>query len=131
MVIHPITVNTILYCRHWDDMVRFYRDRLRLPVIFSNEWFMEFRLAHNARLSIADERRSSVKSAAGRGITLTLEVVAIEPVHRQMQDVGLKPTGIREHPWNARVFRLFDPEGNRLEVWQADTTGPAVVVDRA
>jgi hypothetical protein len=46
------------------------------------------------------------------------------------QDVGLKLTGIHEHPWNARVFHLFGPEGNRLEVWQADDTGPAVAVDR-
>jgi predicted enzyme related to lactoylglutathione lyase len=126
MILNPITVNTILYCREWEEMVRFYRDRLRLPVTFANEWFMEFRLAHNTRLSIADERRSSVKSAAGKGITLALEVAQIEPAHRQMQNIGLKPSAIRRHPWNARVFRLFDPEGNRLEVWQVDELGPAI-----
>jgi hypothetical protein len=86
-VIHPITVNTMLYCRHWNDMVRFYSDRLSLPVTFSKEWFMEFRLAHQARLSIADERRASVKSAAGNSVTLTLEVQEIEPVHKQMEVV--------------------------------------------
>ena len=114
-----ITVNTILYCRHWDEMIRFYRDRLHLPVTFANEWFMEFRLTDEARLSIADERRSTVKSAAGRGLTLTLQVAAIEPVHRQMRSSGLQPTDIRRHPWQARLFHIFDPDGNRPEVWQS------------
>lgn len=119
MVDPPITVNTILYCRQWVEMIRFYRDRLQLPVTFASEWFMEFRLTEAARLSIADERRTTVKSAAGQGLTLTLQVAAIEPVHRQMQLAGLKPTDIRRHPWQARVFHIFDPDGNRLEVWQS------------
>ena len=127
MELDTITVNTILYCRRWDDMVRFYRDRLGLPVSLANEWFMEFRLTSTARLSIADERRSTVKSAAGKGITLTIEVNDINPVHQRMQDLGLNPTSIHRHPWDAWVFNLFDPEGNRLEIWQADEPGPTVV----
>ena len=127
MEIQPITINTILYCRQWDDMVRFYKDCLGLPVVLANEWFMEFRLTPTARLSIADERRSTVKSAAGKGITLTVEVNDVNRVHQRMQDLGLNPTRIRRHPWDAWVFNLFDPEGNRLEIWQADETGPTMV----
>ena len=111
MELDTITVNTILYCRLWDDMVRFYRDRLGLPVTLANEWFMEFRLTPTARISIADERRSTVKSAAGKGITLNMEVNDINSVHQRMIDVGLNPTSIRRHPWDAWVFNLFDPEG--------------------
>jgi predicted enzyme related to lactoylglutathione lyase len=123
MVLHPITVNTILYCRQWHDMVRFYRDRLQLPVNFSNDWFVEFHLTEKARLSIADERRSSVKSAAGNGITITLEVEDIATVHKRLLAMGLKPNGIRKHPWNALIFHLFDPDSNRIEVWQSMKNG--------
>jgi hypothetical protein len=100
-------------------MVRFYRDQLQLPVNFSTDWFIEFYLTPNARLSIADEKRSTIKSSSGNGITLTLEVEEIELVHKQLDNLGLKPTAIRKHPWEAMVFHLIDPENNRLEVWQS------------
>ena len=69
-----ITTNMILYCREWDKTVLFYKDQLRLPVNFSTDWFVEFRLTPISRLSIADQKRSSIKSCAGKGITLALEV---------------------------------------------------------
>jgi len=99
-------------------MVHFLRDLLQLPVNFANDWFVEFYLTQNAGLSLADENRATVKSASGKGITITLEVEAIEPVDKKMLDSGLQPTDIRRHPWNVWVFHLLDPEGNRLEVWQ-------------
>ena len=119
MLSNLITVNTILYCRQWPAMVNFYRDQLRLPVNFATDWFIEFYLTDNSRLSIADEKRASIKSASGKGITITLEVEEIEPIHKKLQDAGLMPTRVRQHPWNAKVFHLLDPEGNRLEVWQS------------
>ena len=112
------TANTILYCREWQSTVAFYRDGLRLPVNFANEWFVEFRLAGAARLSIADESCASIKSAKGAGFTLALEVEDIRASHRYAMRQGLNPTAIRRHPWNAEVFYLFDPEGHRIEVWQ-------------
>lgn len=114
-----MTSNTILYCRKWEETVRYYRDRLRLPVTFSTDWFVEFRLTEGARLSIADEARSSIPSACGKGITVALEVDRIEAMHDDVTDAGLAPSRIRQHPWNARVFYLVDPEGHRIEIWQA------------
>lgn len=119
MLSNLITVNTILYCRQWPAMVNFYRDQLRLPVNFATDWFIEFYLTANSRLSIADENRASIKSASGKGITITVEVEEIEPIHKKLQDAGLVLTRVWQHPWNAKVFHLFDPEGNRLEVWQS------------
>lgn len=113
-----LTSNTILYCRQWQATVRFYRDRLRLPVNFAADWFVEFRLNANSRLSIADEKRAAIKSCGGSGITIGLQVDDIEAVHEYTRMAGLNPTAIRQHPWNARVFHLFDPEGHRIEMWQ-------------
>lgn len=115
----PKTTNTILYCREWDKTVRFYRDQLQLPVTFATDWFVEFQLNTASRLSIADEKRATVKSCGGRGVTLALEVEGIAALRESALKSGLTPTALRSHPWGAWVFYLFDPEGHRLEFWQA------------
>ncbi|MDD3620474.1 MAG: VOC family protein [Desulfobulbaceae bacterium] len=114
-----MTANAILYCKEWDATVRFYRDRLGLPVLFATDWFVEFGLSAAARLSIADEKHASIKSCGGEGITLALQVEDIDSVRTSAEGLGLKPTAIKRHPWDARVFYLFDPEGHRLEIWES------------
>lgn len=114
-----ITTNTILYCKEWEETVEFYRDKLKLPIIFATDWFVEFSLNAMSRLSIADEKRSSIKSCGGKGITLTLEIDDIEASWEQAQKNGLKPTRLKEHQWDARVFYIFDPEEHRIEIWQS------------
>lgn len=111
------TANTILYCRQWRETVDFYQRRLGLPVTFASSWFVEFRLSDTARLSVADERRASVKSAGGAGITVTLQVESADLAWRALQHSGLTPGPVKDHPWGARVFYLADPEGHRLEFW--------------
>ncbi len=113
-----LSSNIILYCRAWTETVRFYREDLRLPVCFENGWFVEFSLTQSSRLSIADERRASIKSCGGAGFTLTLQVDDIERAWQSLRSAGLEPTNIHDHPWDARVFHLFDPEGHRVEMWQ-------------
>ena len=112
------TVNMILYCKAWKKTVRFYRDGLHLPVHFSTDWFVEFTLNASSRLSVADEKHASIKSGAGRGMTFSLEVEDVQATWDDAKKNGLRPTGISPHPWNARVFYLFDPEGHRIEIWQ-------------
>ncbi|MBN1632467.1 MAG: VOC family protein [Thermoleophilia bacterium] len=113
-----ITANTILYCGRWDAAVVFYRDGLGLPILFSTDWFVEFRLSADSRLSVADETRASVRRSGGVGITISLEVDDIDAAWKLVTRRGLEPTAICDHPWQARVFHLFDPEGHRIEIWQ-------------
>ena len=113
-----ITANTILYCGQWDATVRFFRDGLGLPVTFAADWFVEFRSAPDSRLSVADERRASIKSSGGGGMTISLQVGDIGAAWEHAEKMGLKPTAIKEHPWGAKVFYLVDPEGHRIEMWQ-------------
>lgn len=117
-----ITANTILYCREWQATVRFYRDKLRLPILFSADWFVEFRLTATARLSIANEDHASLKSCGNAGITVALQVEDIDSARVSALTMGLEPTAIEDHPWNARVFYIFDPEGHRIEMWQSLVT---------
>lgn len=115
----PQTANTILYCHAWSETVAFYRDKLGLPVNFASDWFVEFALTDTARLSIADERRATIKSSRGAGITLTFQVADADASWAEFHNAGLQPTPCRTHPWGARTFYLHDPEGNRLELWSS------------
>ncbi len=113
----PSTVNTILYCAGWEAVGAFYRDRLGFPITYASAWFVEFAPTATARLSIADARRATVKSAHGQGITLTFQVDDADAVWAELHAAGLQPTPCRDHAWGARVFYLRDPEGHRLEIW--------------
>ena len=113
----PLTLNTILYCRHWKETVTFYRDKLGLPVLFSREGFAEFGIGDNARISIADEARSKTKSPDRKGITLTFQVRDIDGTRALFNQRGLNPTPVSHHPWGAKVFYLSDPDGHRVEIW--------------
>lgn len=117
--------NTILYCDRWQECVAFYRDGLGLETAFENDWFSEFVLNSAARLSVADARRASVKSAHGRGITLTFKVGDISTARRTLEGRGLSPGQVRKHAWGADLFHLCDPDGNRIEFWadRAASTG--------
>ena len=114
-----ITTNMILYCKEWNTTVRFYRDGLRLPVIFSTDWFVEFQLTAASRLSIADEKHAPIKSCGNDGITVSLQVKDVDAARECAQKMGLNPTVIKRHPWDARIFHVFDPEGHRVEIWQS------------
>jgi uncharacterized glyoxalase superfamily protein PhnB len=92
---------------------------LKLSVSFSTDWFVEFSLNAMSRLSIADEKRTSIKTSHGKGITLSWEVERLDRTWADVQKVGLEPTTICKHPWGARVFYLIDPEGHRIEFWQS------------
>lgn len=115
------TANTILYCSKWQETVRFYRNCMMLPVTFSTDWFVEFRLSGKSRLSVADEKRASIKSGRGKGVTLSLEVENIDDARDIFEKAGVGPTAVKTHPWDARVFYFFDPEGHRIEIWQASS----------
>ena len=111
------STNTILYCKKWPETVEFYRRILELPETFQSDWFIEFQLADTAHLSIADERRATIKSGHGAGITLTLQVDSADEIWQQLHAQGIDPQPVKNHAWGARVFYIFDPEGHRLEFW--------------
>lgn len=109
--------NTIVYCRRWQACVTFYRDGLGFEETFSNDWFVELAITDSARLSVADARRASIRSAEGRGLTLTLRVADARAARQTLAGRGLELGEIRRHPWGADVFHLRDPDGNRVELW--------------
>jgi uncharacterized glyoxalase superfamily protein PhnB len=111
------TVNTILYCKKWDETIDFYKNKLRFEVTASLDWFVEFKLNECARLSIANEKRATVKSSGGKGLTITMRVESIYKTFSFLKEAGVNPTAIKDHAWGAKVVHVFDPEGNRIEFW--------------
>ena len=90
------STNTILYCKKWEETVEFYRTGLKLLVLSSNEWFVEFKLNEMSRLSVANEARTSIKSSDGKGITISLQVADIEQTRNELIQAGVTPTPIKD-----------------------------------
>ncbi len=109
-------INTILYCRNWDDTVKFYRDVLKLSVNHEAEWLVEFQLIDNSFLGIANAASTSIKSSNGDGITLSFQVENVDVIQGQLREIGIE-TGPIKAIWDARAFYIFDPEGHRIELW--------------
>ncbi len=110
-------VNTILYCRKWQETVAFYRDSIKLLVLSSNDWFVEFKLNETSRLSVADESRTSIKSGEGKGITISLQIMDVEQIQAELMEAGIDSSPIKE-VWGSKAIYVHDPEGNRLEFWE-------------
>jgi catechol-2,3-dioxygenase len=110
------STNTILYCKKWQETVEFYRIGLKLLVLSSNEWFVEFKLNEMSRLSVANEARTSIDSSHGKGITVSLQVADVEQTRTELIEAGINPTPIKV-VWGAKAIYVQDPEGNRLEFW--------------
>ncbi|OJX43870.1 MAG: hypothetical protein BGO78_02590 [Chloroflexi bacterium 44-23] len=114
--------NTILYCKKWEETVAFYKTGLNLLVIFSNDWFVEFKLNERARISVANPERASIQSGDGKGITISLQVDEIEQVRSGLLEARIELSSIKE-VWGSKVFYVHDPEGNRLEFWEGRARG--------
>jgi predicted enzyme related to lactoylglutathione lyase len=108
--------NTILYCDRWEETVRFYREVVKLPVLTGKSWFVEFQLTPGACLSVADAAHASIDSAGGAGVTLSWRVEDVDAVRKRLMAGGIDVTSPRMI-WGARSCFLFDPEGNRIELW--------------
>ncbi len=114
----PINANTILYCKKWQETVDFYKNHLGLSITHDSDWFIEFKLTDTAHISIADERRASIKSSGGAGITLALKVESAAQTWEYLHNNGLDIEPVKKHPWGAHVFYFLDPEGHRIEIWE-------------
>lgn len=108
--------NTILYCRNWTETVAFYESTLGLTPTVQKEWFLEFRVSKEAYLSVADERRTSVKSGGGAGVTVSFRVEDATALREELLAAGASPGEMRQ-VWGSEAFFVRDPEGNRLEFW--------------
>lgn len=113
-----LAANTIIYCRHWPESVRFYKDVLQLAISFrKDDWFIEFSVNGAAHLSIADAARCTIAPGAGVGLTLSFFVQDLPGAQAVFQQHGIATTAIKAQGWRAPYFYVNDPEGTRIEFW--------------
>jgi len=96
--------------------MHFYRDLLGFPVRHEADWFVEFQVAKDSFISIADAARSTIAATDGNGVTLTFRVIDLDRAYRSLASSGIALGPILSR-WGARVFYFHDPEGHRLELW--------------
>ena len=112
-----IRSNTILYCSRFEITALFYRDILQLSVHHQTKWLVEFLLFDNTFLSVADAKRTSIRSSNGDGITISLKVAELESAHEYLSEKVSDVSKIKEI-WGSMAFYLYDPEGHRIEIWE-------------
>ena len=117
MSLNIVSVNTILYCRQWTETVEFYEHKLKFNKHRLSDWLIEFKITNSMAISLANEDRTSVKSVSGQGITITWQVDNIEESRCMLKQNGIHPETIKPHSLGGRLFRFYDPEGHRLEIW--------------
>lgn len=110
--------NTILYCRRWPETVHFYKETLRLPVVYENDWLVELQQTADSFLTVANSAWASIQDVGGQGITITWQVEDVDQARKCLTALGIPTTDIKRR-WDARVFYFHDPEGHRLEMWTA------------
>ncbi len=114
-----LSANTILYSDRFDDCVAFYAALPGFEIAEKREWFVEFAVG-GAFLSVANARRTSLKAGGADGITLTFRVADADAAHAALAAGDFTTTNPVNHPWGARTFYVFDPDGRRIEFWSAD-----------
>lgn len=117
---NPFTVesfHTVLYCRNWDACVSFYRDILEFEEADTQPGFVEVRVAPGSRIGLI--RRSGDQDAQNRdpAVLLSFRVSDVDTVHAILSARWKEVSGVKPHPWGARLFELRDPDGRRLEFW--------------
>jgi catechol-2,3-dioxygenase len=112
--------NTILYCEQWDACVNFYQNILGFQVSFAkDDWFRELIVNDSAHISVANVTHCTIPSGEGRGVTLSWQVDELAQLRESLLAQGVKVSGITSTSWRAPWFYAWDPEGHRIEFWQA------------
>ena len=116
---HVTRTNTILYCVAWKETVDFYKRQVGLDVSYESDWFVEFQVG-STFLSIANAARATVGESRGHGITLSWEVPDVELARQEMEASSVAVSPVKRR-WGSFVVDFWDPEGHRVELWQAPT----------
>jgi catechol 2,3-dioxygenase-like lactoylglutathione lyase family enzyme len=103
-----------LWATKYDEMVAFYRDKLELPVEYSNENFIQF-ATQGTKLYI--HRLGEAPLLREHAIEIHFDVPDVDVAYQALVARGVEfeaPPANR--PWGARMAVFRDPEGYALEI---------------
>jgi len=100
----------------WDEAKHFYGEVLGLKQTYCNDEAGWAAFATDGTPPLFLVRRpDSVRGDANA--TVTLETERLEALYGRLAQMGVRVEPIQEA--NTRIFTLYDPDGNRLEVSEA------------
>lgn len=112
-------VGAILWTDNLQEMVRFYRDVLGLPLHSDHGDFAAFQVRPGVRLSIGRHSQVRGPSRDPYRVMLNLQVADIHAAHQTLSRKGvafLRPPEREE--WGGWVATFQDPDGNVLQLLQ-------------
>lgn len=118
----------VLFVQDRAKCTTFYRDMLGLPVTFSDDSSVAFRLEDqdfvlldvSAAAQMISEEALSLHSGAGHRVLLCVGVEDVDVVYKALTAKGvafIKPP--ISQPWGRRTAYFADPEGNLWELWHS------------
>lgn len=116
-----------------DDLIAcrdFYRSLFGFEIVFEIDWYIQMKHPENDALQIAFVRRDHPSVPRGdqdaaRGVIVTLETDAVDPVYQRATELGLSPVlSLRDEEWGQRHFMVRDPNGLLVDVVQMIDPSP-------
>lgn len=113
-----VSFHAVMLSRKWAECLAFYRDVLGFRIVDKKKGFVEFEVTPDSRIGLIDKRnRRQIADAVQGGLVLSFCVDDLESARDQLCSRWPWTSGIKEHPWGARIVELKDPEGRRIEFW--------------
>ena len=113
-----VNLSTIPYITLWavkfDEMVTFYRDKLNLPVEYSDDNFIQF-ATQGTRLYI--HRLGSAPALREHSVEIHFDVPDVDAAYQELTARGVEfEDAPANRPWGARMAAFRDPEGFVVEI---------------
>jgi catechol 2,3-dioxygenase-like lactoylglutathione lyase family enzyme len=109
--------HTVLLCRKWEECVEFYRDLFGFKTVDSKPGFVEVEVAPGSYIGLIRSSGDPGPDNDNYALVLTFRVADLEKAHAHLTAHRQEVTAIIDHAWGARLFKMQDPEGRRIEIW--------------
>lgn len=106
------------------SMTAFYRQMLGFDVVYQDESSVFLSLPGQSQPQIALTAGRAASEAAAPHWFIVIETIDLASARETMLDAGLHVSGIAAVPYG-RAVALHDPEGNMIEIHEAEGTAAA------
>lgn len=121
-----LAIRVVRHTRHFDKMVRFYRDVLEMRSISSwkrpdsvGALLMPHQGPGQMAVEILDYKERAVRRSAPSNVDLSLEVRDVAAWHDRLKKQGIGIVApLEDKPWGHRAFSVEDPDGMRITIYQ-------------
>ena len=122
-----LSVRVVRQTRHFDKMMRFYRDVLEMRSISSwkrpdsvGALLSPGKAMGQMVIEILDHKGRATGRSKPANVDLSLEVRDVAAWHDRLRKQGIAIVDkLSDKPWGHRAFTVEDPDGMRVTIYQA------------